>query len=67
MTFFSYSRKPNPSRNALKLGGKSKDVDSFVDQLKNEGEKISNLMPANSTTNSISKNKPPASDVPTDE
>eukprot|EP00099_Drosophila_melanogaster_P024070 NP_652012.1 coat protein (coatomer) delta, isoform A [Drosophila melanogaster] len=34
------------SRNALKLGGKSKDVDSFVDQLKNEGEKIANLAPA---------------------
>lgn len=34
------------SRNALKLGGKSKDVDSFVDQLKSEGEKISNLTPA---------------------
>lgn len=38
-------RKP-VSRNALKLGGKSKDVDSFVDQLKSEGEKISNLTPA---------------------
>lgn len=36
-------RKP-VSRNALKLGGKSKDVDSFVDQLKSEGEKISSLM-----------------------
>ncbi|XP_030564379.1 coatomer subunit delta [Drosophila novamexicana] len=34
------------SRNALKLGGKSKDVDSFVDQLKSEGEKIANLAPA---------------------
>ncbi|EDV95267.1 GH17851, partial [Drosophila grimshawi] len=34
------------SRNALKLGGKSKDVDSFVDQLKSEGEKISTLVPA---------------------
>ncbi|XP_017024318.1 coatomer subunit delta [Drosophila kikkawai] len=33
------------SRNALKLGGKSKDVDSFVDQLKSEGEKIANLAP----------------------
>lgn len=30
----------------MKLGGKSKDVDSFVDQLKNEGEKIMNLAPA---------------------
>lgn len=34
------AQKAAPSRNALKLGGKSKDVDSFVDQLKSEGEKI---------------------------
>ncbi|XP_030380720.1 coatomer subunit delta [Scaptodrosophila lebanonensis] len=39
------AQKPG-SRNALKLGGKSKDVDSFVDQLKSEGEKIANLTPA---------------------
>ncbi|EDW75246.2 uncharacterized protein Dwil_GK20068 [Drosophila willistoni] len=39
------AQKP-ASRNALKLGGKSKDVDSFVDQLKSEGEKIANLTPA---------------------
>ncbi|KAL7744089.1 hypothetical protein ACLKA6_009075 [Drosophila palustris] len=39
------AQKP-ASRNALKLGGKSKDVDSFVDQLKSEGEKIANLAPA---------------------
>jgi hypothetical protein len=25
---------------AMKLGGKSKDVDSFVDQLKSEGESV---------------------------
>lgn len=44
-------RKP-VSRNALKLGGKSKDVDSFVDQLKSEGQKISTLSVA--STNSVS-------------
>lgn len=33
------------ARNALKLGGKTKDVDSFVDQLKSEGEKIASLKP----------------------
>lgn len=38
-------RKPAPTRNALKLGGKSKDVDSFVDQLKSEGQKVTNLAP----------------------
>lgn len=43
-------KKPTPSasskpvtKNALKLGGKQRDVDSFVDQLKSEGEKVSNL------------------------
>lgn len=40
-----FRRKPAPTRNALKLGGKSKDVDSFVDQLKSEGENVSNLAP----------------------
>ncbi|XP_005185086.1 coatomer subunit delta [Musca domestica] len=34
------------SRNALKLGGKTKDVDSFVEQLNSEGEKIAKLTPA---------------------
>ena len=34
------------ARNALKLGGKTKDVDSFVDQLKSEGEKIASLTPS---------------------
>ncbi|XP_034653650.1 coatomer subunit delta [Drosophila subobscura] len=43
--------KPS-SRNALKLGGKSKDVDSFVDQLKSEGEKIANLAPATAASGS---------------
>lgn len=62
------SHKPAPTRNAMKLGGKSKDVDSFVDQLKNEGEKIANLAPApttSSATSAMSSAKPkPVSDVP---
>lgn len=42
----------------MKLGGKTKDVDSFVDQLKNEGEKISNLTPASANTaNPVVKQK----------
>ncbi len=36
---FCSSRKPTSSR-AMKLGGKAKDVDSFVDQLKSEGESV---------------------------
>lgn len=56
--------KPAPSRNALKLGGKSKDVDTFVDQLKSEGEKIANVT-ANVPTSlsAVSRAKP---DVVTD-
>lgn len=62
-----YSRKPAPTRNAMKLGGKSKDVDSFVDQLKNEGEKITNLTPAVSNAGSNALAKPKlASTVPTE-
>ena len=37
---FSFGRKPATSSKAMKLGGKSKDVDSFVDQLKSEGENV---------------------------
>lgn len=62
----STTSRPAPSRNAMKLGGKSKDVDSFVDQLKNEGEKIANLAPAapvSSSSAAVAKPKP-VSDVP---
>lgn len=60
-------RSAPPTRNAMKLGGKSKDVDSFVDQLKNEGEKIANLASTATTTaassmSSVAKPKP-VSDV----
>lgn len=56
--------KPAPTRNALKLGGKAKDVDSFVDQLKSEGEKIS-AVTANAPTN-LSVTSRPKADVVTD-
>lgn len=56
--------KPAPVRNALKLGGKSKDVDSFVDQLKNEGEKISN-QPILPTTAAVAASRPKPA-VPTE-
>lgn len=49
-------QKTAPSRNALKLGGKSRDVDTFVDQLKSEGQSVTNLTPAAVAT-SISKPK----------
>lgn len=34
---FDFS-KPSSSRNALRLGSKKKDVDTFVGQLESEGE-----------------------------
>lgn len=52
-----------PTRNALKLGGKNKDVDTFVDQLKSEGEKISNVAPVNANSAAIARPKP---DIPMD-
>ncbi|KAK4287948.1 hypothetical protein Pmani_038996 [Petrolisthes manimaculis] len=41
------------SNKAMKLGGKTRDVDSFVDQLKSEGEKVtsSDNITHNKTTN----------------
>lgn len=59
--------KPSAPRNALKLGGKSRDADTFVDQLKNEGEKVvSTPLPAASASSAVAKAKP-ASDVPMDD
>lgn len=39
-TNFSTIQKPSASTKAMKLGSKSRDVESFVDQLKSEGEKV---------------------------
>lgn len=61
-----FRRKPASTRNALKLGGKTKDVDSFVDQLKSEGEKVTNLAPT--TINQSAPARAAAkSNVPTEE
>ena len=58
----SLRRKPLTSK-AMKLGGKSKDVDSFVDQLKSEGEHVSNEAP--STARSTLGGNKAASKAPT--
>lgn len=63
---FSFDSKPASTRNAMKLGGKSKDVDSFVDQLNNEGEKIANITPASVTASNPIAKKLAASSVPTE-
>lgn len=65
--------KPTPTiaktapKNALKLGGKSRDVDTFVDQLKSEGEKVANLTPSVTASASSSAAARQKRDVPTDE
>lgn len=65
--------KPTPSipkasapKNALKLGGKSRDVDTFVDQLKSEGEKVTTLT-ATVTSSSTGAPARAKTDFPTDE
>lgn len=35
---------------AMKLGGKSRDVDSFVDQLKEEGETVASKISTSAST-----------------
>lgn len=53
-TFSSAPRKPMTSK-AMKLGGKSKDVDSFVDQLKSEGETVASDVTAMKSIKQVSK------------
>lgn len=61
------SSKTAPTKNALKLGGKTRDVDSFVDQLKSEGEKVTTLTSTANTTASSATPIRPKSDVTMDE
>ena len=49
-----FRRKPLTSK-AMKLGGKSKDVDSFVDQLKSEGETVASDVTAMKSSKQVSK------------
>uniref|UniRef100_A0A1B6C3S5 Coatomer subunit delta n=1 Tax=Clastoptera arizonana TaxID=38151 RepID=A0A1B6C3S5_9HEMI len=44
---YTSAAKPNISTKAMKLGSKSKDVESFVDQLKSEGENVVSSVIAN--------------------
>merc|ERR1712020_290066 len=53
-TFSAAPRKPMTSK-AMKLGGKSKDVDSFVDQLKSEGEHVTSDVTAMKSSKQVSK------------
>ena len=49
-------RKPNGPSKALKLGGRLKDAENFVDQLKSEGEHVVNSYQAPSSINQGSSN-----------
>ncbi|GAB1603219.1 coatomer subunit delta-like [Argonauta hians] len=55
---YSAPSKPLGPSKAMKLGSKTKDVDSFVDQLKSEGENVTNTN--HSTTSTLSKVSTPA-------
>lgn len=46
--------KPSGLSKAMKLGSKTKDVDTFVDQLKSEGEHVTSPMSAPSTVSKMS-------------
>lgn len=57
--YFADFRKANGPSKALKLGGRSKDAENFVDQLKSEGEHVTSpLLPSSAP---VTSNKlPPA-------
>ena len=42
-SFYVFHRRKPLSSKAMKLGGKSKDVEGFVDQLMQEGEHVASL------------------------
>jgi hypothetical protein len=53
-------RKPTGSGKALKLGSKSRDVESFVDQLKSEGERVAPVNnPSNNASNKSAQSSQP--------
>jgi hypothetical protein len=54
----SYMKSSGPSK-AMKLGSKSRDVESFVDQLKSEGERVASVQASNNSV--IGKATAPAS------
>lgn len=51
------NRKPSGPSKALKLGSKNRDVESFVDKLTSEGEKVASLNQANSNNSVMGGNK----------
>ena len=64
----SKCRKPNGPSKALKLGGRQKDTENFVDQLKSEGEHVvnSNVTSAIVKGGPLINNKIPATTIATE-
>lgn len=59
--------KPNGPSKALKLGGRLKDAESFVDQLKSEGENVNAyITPTSAAQSSVTNSKLPTPSIPTE-
>jgi len=58
--------KPSSTGKAMKLGSKSKDVDSFVDQLKSEGQVVAEVKKAAASTSKSSSPAPATSVIPSE-
>lgn len=57
--------RPSASGKAMKLGTKGKNVESFVDQLKSEGETVANTVPVTSGAGGTTgKTKTPSISLP---
>ena len=64
---FIYIRKPNGPSKALKLGGRLKDAENFVDQLKSEGEHVNSYQaPSAGLGGSVTNNKLPPATISTE-
>ena len=63
-----FIRKPNGPSKALKLGGRLKDAEIFVDQLKSEGENVNSFQTPSSAVQggSVSSSKLPPSTIATE-
>jgi len=58
--------KPSSTGKAMKLGSKSKDVDSFVDQLKSEGQVVAEVKKSSASTSKSSTPAPATSVIPSE-
>lgn len=60
--------RPSSTGKAMKLGSKGKNVDTFVDQLKSEGEIVVNTVPVTSGAGgTVAKHRPQSISLPDNE